>query len=101
MPADIYQLKVTLLGTKPPIWRLLLAPATVSLDELHLLLQVAMGWENCHLFRFPAGRYEFDPSENEELALVGPPLREMLRRVGAKAIYEYDFGDCRSRKPHL
>lgn len=93
MPADIYQLKVTLLGAKPPIWRRLLVPATISLGELHFILQIAMGWENCHLFRFTIGRHELDPPDDEESSPAGPPLRELLRRVGAKATYEYDFGD--------
>jgi Plasmid pRiA4b ORF-3-like protein len=41
--AEIYQLKVTLLGTNPPIWRRLLAPANLTLAQMHDVLQVAMG----------------------------------------------------------
>lgn len=40
---EIYQLKVTLLGTMPPIWRRLLVPATLTLAQLHDVLQAAMG----------------------------------------------------------
>jgi hypothetical protein len=40
---DIYQFKVTLLGTKPPIWRRLLVPANLTLAKLHDVLQTAMG----------------------------------------------------------
>src|SRR5438094_1644033 len=35
VPPEIYQLKVTLLGTSPPIWRRLLVPAAVTLAQLH------------------------------------------------------------------
>ena len=35
----VYQLKVTLLDTAPPVWRRFLVPAEVSLHRLHLMLQ--------------------------------------------------------------
>ena len=40
-PLEIYQLKITLLGTSPPIWRRLLVPADVTLAQLHDVLQTA------------------------------------------------------------
>ena len=38
----IFQLKVTLLGTMSPIWRRLLAPADLTLTQLHDVMQAAM-----------------------------------------------------------
>jgi len=38
-PPEIYQLKVILLGTSPPIWRRLLVPADLTLAQLHDVLQ--------------------------------------------------------------
>ena len=49
---EIYQLKVTLLGTSPPIWRRLLVPANITLAQLHDVLQTAMGWEDGHMHEF-------------------------------------------------
>ena len=46
----IVQLKVRLLGLSPMIWRRVLAPESVTLRELHGILQVAMGWEGIHLY---------------------------------------------------
>ena len=43
VPQEIYQLKVTLRYTKPPIWRRLLVPAGMTLEGLHDILQAAMG----------------------------------------------------------
>ena len=43
---EIYQIKITLLGTDPPVWRRLLLPAGLTLARLHDVLQSAMGWED-------------------------------------------------------
>ena len=48
VPPEVFQLKVTLLGTMPPIWRRLLVPAGLTLAQLHDVLQAAMGWQDCH-----------------------------------------------------
>ena len=53
MPApvsqSIYQIKVTLNDSKPRIWRRVLAPDTITLHQLHTILQIVMGWTNSHL----------------------------------------------------
>lgn len=97
----IYQLKVTLLGAKPPIWRRLLVPADLTLAQLHDVLQIAMGWQNGHMHQFRMGRRYFGrpfpdeklmgmtPTENERTVL----LSAVLGRASAKMIYEYDLGD--------
>ena len=54
-PQEIYQIKVTLLGTDPPIWRRLLVPGNVNLYELHAIIQLGMGWTNSHLHMFRIG----------------------------------------------
>lgn len=52
--AMMYQIKVTLNGVRPPIWRRLLVPSSLSLVDLHEVLQVAMGWTDSHLHQFVA-----------------------------------------------
>jgi hypothetical protein len=100
-PLEIYQLKVTLLGTNPPIWRRLLVPADMTLAQLHDVLQVAMGWEDGHMHEFSSGQRRFgrpDP-EDRPMGLTSSEnqravrLSRILVRVGSKAIYTYDFGD--------
>jgi Plasmid pRiA4b ORF-3-like protein len=101
VPNDIYQLKVTLRYTKPPIWRRLLVPAGLTLEVLHDVLQVAMGWENCHMHDFRVGQKRFgEPDPEERLMGLDPTHNErtthlyrVLGKVGAKAVYTYDFGD--------
>ncbi len=48
----IYQIKVTLIDSKPPIWRRFLVEDTVTLGKLHDILQIVMGWTNSHLHHF-------------------------------------------------
>ena len=100
-PQEIYQIKVTLLGTDPPIWRRLLVPAALTLEQLHDVLQLAMGWEDSHMHEFRIGQQRFGKPDPMERALGGPRtasestarLFDVLGRAGAKAVYTYDFGD--------
>jgi len=48
----ICQLRVTLNGSKPPIWRKLAVPSDVVLADLQEVIQIAMGWTNSHLHQF-------------------------------------------------
>lgn len=41
--AQIYQLKITLRGAKPPIWRRVQVPSNITLGKLHHVIQAAMG----------------------------------------------------------
>ncbi|WP_374464148.1 plasmid pRiA4b ORF-3 family protein [Chryseobacterium sp.] len=50
--SEIVQLKIILKGTKPPIWRRLLIENTATFENLHYAIQMAMGWENSHLYEF-------------------------------------------------
>ena len=97
----ICQIKVTLLGTKPPIWRRLLIPADITLERLHKVIQVAMGWQDCHLHEFRIGKQRFGPPDPMAQVFGGPrttsekktALYSVLDRVRSKARYLYDFGD--------
>lgn len=44
----IYRLKICLDGSKPEIWRRILVPGKLSLEKLHFIIQVVMGWNNTH-----------------------------------------------------
>ena len=97
MDPTMYRLKVTLRGSRPPIWRRLEVPGEVTLLQLHEILQVVMGWTNSHLHQFRRGLTcygESDPEfgverENERRVR----LSEVLLKPRDRMIYEYDFGD--------
>ena len=52
---EMFQLKIVLKGSKPPIWRRVLIPADLKLPDLHWVIQLAMGWNNEHLYHFMVG----------------------------------------------
>ncbi|MBZ5565786.1 MAG: plasmid pRiA4b ORF-3 family protein [Acidobacteriia bacterium] len=101
VPNDIYQLKVTLRYTRPPIWRRLLVPAGLTLADFHDVLQEAMGWDNSHLHEFRIGPKRFGKSDPRDRLMGLDPIGNertthlfmVLGKVGAKATYTYDFGD--------
>jgi Plasmid pRiA4b ORF-3-like protein len=95
---EIYQIKVTLSRTAPPIWRRLLVPSDITLSGLHHLLQLAMGWTDSHLHEFLFRGQSYGPTDPErgvEEAIDERKVRlnQLLTRVGAKIVYTYDFGD--------
>lgn len=100
MNQPVYQLKVTLKDSRPPIWRRFQVPGDTTLHGLHLILQVVMGWTNSHLYRFEIGGTQFgepDP-ENEFYGLKfknskSTKLSGVASSEKTRFIYEYDFGD--------
>ena len=92
----VLQVKVTLRGSKPPIWRRLRLPDTTTLAGLHRVLQAAFGWEDAHLHIFEIDGQRYAP-ESFELGYAKASDRVQLSSVcsvpGAKMVYEYDLGD--------
>jgi len=98
----VYVLKVTLLGTRPPIWRRLAVPADITLARLHAMLQVVMGWYDCHLHRFVSpDQTRYGPlsevgDADWDLGLIDERKAKLSRVLAApkqRMVYEYDFGD--------
>jgi hypothetical protein len=122
-PVQVYELKITLRGSKPPIWRRIGLSSDTHLSELHEVIQVVMGWGNYHLHQFVIRNCQPKPTR-EELASLDWQARyerltmcrdrcwsdprmevedtedeskvrlcELAPAVKSKFIYEYDFGD--------
>jgi hypothetical protein len=91
-----FALKVSLDEVKPLVWRRFFVPATITLDLLHDVLQVVMGWEDYHLHEFLISerRYTEDPEEPEEGEDEwGVVLGHLISKAKTKFHYAYDFGD--------
>jgi hypothetical protein len=98
----LYQLKVTLLGAKPSIWRRIQVK-DCTLDRLHEHIQTTMGWTNSHLHHFEVnGQLYGDPRLMEEnlhemnykdstITLLSEIVPKNKQRFRFR--YEYDFGD--------
>jgi len=94
---SIYQLKVSLKWSRPPIWRRLQIASTDNLEDLHDALQIVMGWTNSHLHEFSSGRErygmpdeEFSPEVHDETEYR---IDQVLQKEKESLSYSYDFGD--------
>jgi hypothetical protein len=97
----IYQLKITLKDSKPPIWRRVQVASDTRLSHLHVIIQLAMGWGGGHLHQFFVGNtiysepnpemdsFGYFETKNEQRA----QLNRVASKEGSKFAYEYDFGD--------
>ena len=97
---SIYELKTTLLGIEPPIWRRIQVPSTILLCCLHDAIQAVMGWTDSHLHQFEKdGKYWGVPDDDgfdgdtEVIDESRVPLSYVLLVEGDSMIYVYDFGD--------
>lgn len=99
--SDVVRLKITLVDTEPAIWRRIEVPASITLKDLHAVIQAAMGWENSHLYQFHVGRQiingpgmgdiGFSGQRNVTAARVG--LDELIEGRIKRFSYLYDMGD--------
>jgi hypothetical protein len=91
----VHRLKVTLRGSKPPIWRRLEVASDTSLTRLHVILQEAFGWHNQHMWGFetPAASYGVPDRELGHRDAARTTLKRIAPRVGDPLAYVYDFGD--------
>ena len=93
----VHQLKVTLRGTTPPIWRRVVVDGGETLDHLHAVIQAAFGWYDAHLhdFEIDGDRYGI-PDEGDWTPINDERRVSIDQAIGAghrKIRYTYDFGD--------
>ena len=98
----IYQIKISLIGVKPPIWRTVLVPGDLGLGAFHDVIQLTMGWTDSHLHQFIANQifygttdddFEFEMEDETQYK-----LSQLLTKEKESLVYEYDFGDSWEHK---
>ena len=103
MADEVFELDVTLLDVEPQIWRRVAVAADSTLAELHPVIQTVMGWRDEHLHHFISERgirftrreaaVQLDSGLADAADSAQMDLRGVLRRLGDRVLYEYDFGD--------
>ena len=93
---QVAQLKVSLTGFRPAIWRRVLVPATATLGDLHVVIQVLFGWDGDHLHMFEVRTKQYsDPFVNLEETGDEEAIRVRDAMVpGGTISYTYDLGTC-------
>lgn len=101
--STIYQLKITLSGSKPAIWRRFVVDSEIKLSKLHYAIQIVMGWTNSHLHQYRQKNVIYgEPQEDlgwgfgSKYKTVDENdyrLSQVLTKPKDKIVYEYDFGD--------
>ncbi len=93
--STVYQLKITLKGIRPPIWRRVIVPDFMTLQDLHSVIQAVMGWYDYHLYAFDINGVEYGkPTDWDEVEDAGKvSLKQVITREKMKFNYTYDFGD--------
>ena len=95
----IFRVCVSLLEIEPPIWRRIELSSRTTLKQFHRILQIAMGWSDCHLHEFGLNgqRYGIPDLEFDEpgdvIAEGRVRLEGVLPAPSARILYVYDLGD--------
>lgn len=96
MSERFYLLKIQLIDIEPSIWRRFIVPASITLDRLHDVIQIVMGWTDSHLHEFTIGnkRYtEYPDAEEDGPACGRYRLGDLIKQKRRTFHYLYDFGD--------
>jgi len=94
MEERYYLLKIWLIDIEPEIWRRFVVPGTITLDRLHDVIQIVMGWTDSHLHTFSIGGKDYvEMPEDFGIEEGKYHLVDLIKKKGRTFIYEYDYGD--------
>lgn len=105
-----HKLKITLQYTEPTVYRTVIVPEHFNFDDLHIVIQCVMNWDNSHLYQFNIGQAygsdsisEPSPDEEDFARFFGSRYRkydatktflsDFFNGQKKKMNYIYDFGD--------
>ncbi len=96
-----YRIQISLMGSKPRIWRRILVSSDLLLPDFHKVIQTTMGWTDSHLHQFVKNRTFYSPKNEEddfweEMNYIDYSkiiISDLLKKEKDRITYEYDFGD--------
>lgn len=96
-----FVLRIELQDVRQEIWRRLVVPANTSLEKLHLMIQISMGWQDSHMHQYHYNHqcylqstpFDDDEEQNGTLKEADYSLDDFFTEIPCGFIYEYDFGD--------
>jgi len=101
----IYQFKIGLKDTRPPVWRRIQVPEVYSFWDFHVAIQDAMGWQDCHLHEWLLkdqdtgdvaylGIWPAEFEDEPEVIMDWEVYIKILSKSPELSLdYKYDFGD--------
>ena len=89
-----YQLKITVKGSQPPIWRRVIVPQFITFDDLDAIIEELFGWTHSHLFEFYITKFgeRFTGGTLGEEDDTDECIDAWIEE-GDTFVYTYDFGD--------
>jgi hypothetical protein len=96
MKDEIVRVAITLLDVDPAIWRRIEAPAGMTLEGMHDVIQKVMGWADYHLHHFQFGEVMYGmPTPEDREMHDGRKIKLSALVVDGERAFEYlyDYGD--------
>ena len=96
MKDQVIRISITLLDVDPAIWRRIEAPASMTLEGLHDVIQIVMGWADYHLHHFQFGDVMYGvPSPEDREMNDGRKIKLSTALVDGERVFQYlyDYGD--------
>lgn len=102
MLSEIARLRIEIDEVTPAVVRRVEVPLDIRLDDLHFVLQIAIGWQNCHPFEFRSegpteekrwGLVDKDDPASSPLPAETATLADLLAQGGKAFHYDYVYGE--------
>lgn len=93
---SVFRLRIAIRRIRPPIWRRVQVPGTLSLAGFHEVIQTLFGWTDTHLHWFRIGGKSFGQPDDFDEAVADEDSITLARALGERVrrfSYVYDFGD--------